>query len=366
MYELPPPCAPAPTRKSLRRQSHRDFFADFASKTDVDEALDETCEGKYAYYLPQHMGGTRCSKRQRCAAEIERIVVMGEKLLQDLPFLQRLKMLQKLQRTTCTTRVTPPAAQQVTAPTTPVVVVVCYYRHNLLLSLLFVIVVAYSLWCHKEDVSYNCRCICFIVVVTCYYCCCRLLLPLLFDCLQHLPHHLLLLLFRDHPPCLLLLRLRYYLQLLHHHVPHLDKSVGVLPKHADLYNFVTKCSATTRWNVAATRHLARGHPDRFDLTTPQSVWSAVSHTWEYAPTPQRIVQDIQRVFDAIDMVVDARGKSVDFDGLRHGHRLDEHQRASRVSRRSSKLSSKPKFGDVEGLHPVSKQCIGNCFDLTLD
>ena len=127
MYELSdlnkqqsPPCAP--TRKSLRRQSHRDFYADFASKKDVDEVLDETCEEKYAYYLPQHMGGTRFSKRQRCIAEIKRIVAMGEKLIQDLPFLQRLKMLQHLQSTTCTTRVTPPAAaaqQEVTEPTTP-------------------------------------------------------------------------------------------------------------------------------------------------------------------------------------------------------------------------------------------------------
>ena len=146
---------------------------------------------------------------------------------------------------------------------------------------------------------------------------------------------------------------------------------GSLPGDTPSYmpldsNLFADLETATRWNVAATRHLARGHPDRFDLTTPKSAWSAVSRTWEYAPTPQRIVQDIQRVFHAIDMVVDARGKSVDFDKLRHGRRLVEHQRASRVSRRSRKLSSKPKFGDVEGLHPVSKRCIGNFFDLTLD
>ena len=146
---------------------------------------------------------------------------------------------------------------------------------------------------------------------------------------------------------------------------------GSLPGDTPSYmpldsNLFADLETATRWNVTATRHLARGHPDRFDLTTPKSAWSAVSRTWEYAPTPQRIVQDIQRVFHAIDMVVDERDKSVDFDKLRHGRRLVEHQRSSRVSRRSRKLSSKPKFGDVEGLHPVSKRCIGNFFDLTLD
>ena len=146
---------------------------------------------------------------------------------------------------------------------------------------------------------------------------------------------------------------------------------GTLPGDTPLYmpldsNLFADLETATRWNVAATRHLDRGHPDRFDLTTPHSAWSAVSRTWEYAPTSERIVQDIQRVFNAIDMVVDARGKSVDFAELRHGRRLEEHQRASRVSRRSKKLSSKPKFGEIEGLHPVSKECIVNFFDLTLD
>ena len=146
---------------------------------------------------------------------------------------------------------------------------------------------------------------------------------------------------------------------------------GTLPGDTPEYipldsNLFFDLETSVRWNVAATRHLPRGHPDRFDLTTPKSAWSAVSHTWEYAPTPQRIVQDINRVFHAIDMVVEARGKVVDFVNLRHGRRLTEHQHTARTLRRSQKISSKPKFGDVQGLHPISKRFIGNFFDLTLE
>ena len=142
---------------------------------------------------------------------------------------------------------------------------------------------------------------------------------------------------------------------------------GDTPEYMPLdSNLFSDLETSVRWNVAGTRHLPRGHPDRFDLTTPKSAWSAVSRTWEYAPTPQRIVQDIQRVFDAIDLVVKEGGRAVDFAELRHGRRLAEHQHTDRMKRRSQKISKKPKFGDVQGLHPVSKHFIGNFFDLTLE
>ena len=142
---------------------------------------------------------------------------------------------------------------------------------------------------------------------------------------------------------------------------------GDTPEYMPLdSNLFSDLETSVRWNVAATRHLPRGHEDRFDLTSPKSAWSAVSRTWEYSPTPQRIVQDVNRVFKAIDLVVKEGGRAVDFEELRHGRRLEEHQHAKRVLRRSQKISSKTKFDDVEGLHPISKQFIGNYFDLTLE
>ena len=142
---------------------------------------------------------------------------------------------------------------------------------------------------------------------------------------------------------------------------------GDTPEYMPLdSNLFSDLETAVRWNVAATRRLPRHHPDKFDLTTPASAWSAVSKTWEYAPTPERIVEDIERVFLAIDQVVDAGGIAVDFAELRHGRRLRQHQLSSRSARRSAKLKSKRKFGDVKGLHPVSKRCIADICDLTLE
>ena len=76
-----------------------------------------------------------------------------------------------------------------------------------------------------------------------------------------------------------------------------------------------------------------------------------------APTPQHIVKDIKRVFEVIVMVVEARDIAVDFVDLSHWHRLTEHEHTARQLRRSQKISKKSKFGDVEGLHPISKRFI---------
>lgn len=119
-------------------------------------------------------------------------------------------------------------------------------------------------------------------------------------------------------------------------------------------NLFSDLEQMVRWNVAATTSLLRGHEERFDLTTPSSAWSAVTRTWEHAPTSDRIVEDINRVFNAIDMVVENKGAAVDFAKLRHGRRLYEHIRSRRRSRNHSK---KHTVNDIEGLHPVSRRMI---------
>ena len=148
---------------------------------------------------------------------------------------------------------------------------------------------------------------------------------------------------------------------------------GDTPEYMPLdSNLFGDLETAVRWNVAGTRMLPRHHPDKFDLTTPASAWDAVCRTWDHAPTPVRIVQDIQRVFVAIDQVVKAGGIAVDFDELRkdrrqirHGRRLQEQQSASRSARRNSKIKSKKKFGDLQGLHPVAKAGIATFCDLTI-
>ena len=47
-------------------------------------------------------------------------------------------------------------------------------------------------------------------------------------------------------------------------------------------------------NVCATRHLPKGHPDKFSIATPNPAYAAMQRTWEYHPTPERIAEDINR------------------------------------------------------------------------
>ena len=124
-----------------------------------------------------------------------------------------------------------------------------------------------------------------------------------------------------------------------------------MPLDSNLFSDLEKM---VRWNVAATNELPRGHPDKFDLTTPASCWSAVCRTWEHAPTSERIVEDINRVFNAIDEVIVNKGRAIDFNKLRHGRRLREHIRSTR---RSKVHSEKKTVDSIEGLHPVSRRII---------
>ena len=100
--------------------------------------------------------------------------------------------------------------------------------------------------------------------------------------------------------------------------------------------------------------LPRGHTDKFDLTTPKSAWSAVARSWKYAPTSARIVEDIERVFEAIEEVIKTDGEAVDFNELWHDRRETEHRRSARRARARKEHKH---FERVQGLHPVSKQCI---------
>ena len=140
---------------------------------------------------------------------------------------------------------------------------------------------------------------------------------------------------------------------------------GKLPGDSPEYmpldsNLFSDLEVMVRWNVAATYELPRGHADKFDLTTPASAWSAVERSWQYAPTSARIVEDIDRVYNAIEEVVKAEGEAVDFTELRHGRRDEEHRRSARRARARKEHKH---FERVEGLHPVSKRLIIDLCDL---
>ena len=147
-----------------------------------------------------------------------------------------------------------------------------------------------------------------------------------------------------------------------------DKLPGDSPEYMPLdSNLFSDLECCVRWNVAGTRFLPRDHPDKFSLATPHKAWSTVTRTWEHAPSSERIVEDILRVFVSIDQVVEHEGEAVDFEVLRHGRRDREHRESlARVKRRSKKISDKKKLSDIVGIHPVARRCIYDFCDLTME
>ena len=128
-------------------------------------------------------------------------------------------------------------------------------------------------------------------------------------------------------------------------------------------NLFSDLETAIAWNVAATRSLPRADPDRFSLATPAECWRSVERTWEHAPTSERICQDIERMFESIDVVVTNRGTAVDFEHLRHGRRERDHNDC-RSKRRAEKLKKDSDFDFLGCLHPIAIRNINNIIDLT--
>jgi hypothetical protein len=73
-------------------------------------------------------------------------------------------------------------------------------------------------------------------------------------------------------------------------------------------------------HVAITSDLALGDPNKFSLGTPAEVSDTLRRTWQVAPTPERIVQDIDRYPKAIDAIIAAKGAKVPELDNRRGRR----------------------------------------------
>ena len=144
------------------------------------------------------------------------------------------------------------------------------------------------------------------------------------------------------------------------------KLTGDTPEFMPLdSNLFSDLETAISWNVAATRCLPRDDPNRFSLATPAECWRSCTHTWEYAPSSERIVEDIHRVFEAIDVVVEARGGAVDFADLRHGRRLQDHYDSlGRVKKRVRRLKNDSDYDFLGSLHPVASRNIDDIIDLT--
>jgi hypothetical protein len=70
-----------------------------------------------------------------------------------------------------------------------------------------------------------------------------------------------------------------------------------------------------------------GDPRRFNLGTPEEVWSTMSRCWLMEPTSERIVQDVSKFRAVLDIIIAAQGCVVQDIFFRSGRRGDEWMRA---------------------------------------
>jgi len=76
-----------------------------------------------------------------------------------------------------------------------------------------------------------------------------------------------------------------------------------------------------RLNVGATRWLPEGDIRKFLFNTPANAWVSLCRTWEHTPSSERIVEDIEEYFRAVDQVVETRGTFVELN-YHNGRRAD--------------------------------------------
>ena len=100
-----------------------------------------------------------------------------------------------------------------------------------------------------------------------------------------------------------------------------EKLVGNSPELMPLdNNLFADLMFAVKQHVALTHSLEPGNPKKFSTGTPQQCWRTLVRTWQVAPTPERIVQDIQRWPKALDAIIEAQGAVVHDQTERHGRR----------------------------------------------
>lgn len=109
------------------------------------------------------------------------------------------------------------------------------------------------------------------------------------------------------------------------------------------------------WNVAATSDLPTDHPDKFDKSTPKRLRKAVIRTWQYSPSSDRIVEDIDRGARAVGEIIVAEGHPIKFQGQRRGKRAGRDGPEVGPKRRRTKLDVTSSIGQ-QG-HPLARVAV---------
>ncbi len=111
-----------------------------------------------------------------------------------------------------------------------------------------------------------------------------------------------------------------------------------------------------------TNTLDRKDPKKFSISTAKRGQSAYRRVWDPSfgpdggvPSIQRIMQDVDRIFDEVIMkLVEARGVAVRGIGKRRGRRDDENMKLPRGGKHVKSLTFSSPW-----IHPDSSDCVRN-------
>ena len=111
-------------------------------------------------------------------------------------------------------------------------------------------------------------------------------------------------------------------------------------------------------HITLTSILPRTDVRRFSIATPKCVTSSITRIWDpetgVSPPPNRIIQDILRVKENIELVVEAGGAIVtdacDRNGHRRKRRAGESDRRGKYDRSEMELNPEPEGLDTMDLH----------------
>lgn len=108
--------------------------------------------------------------------------------------------------------------------------------------------------------------------------------------------------------------------------PYHGRPVGNLPEFMPLDNLLNyNLQLSHKHHCAVTAHLEDTNPRKHSLSTLKRIFNGVKKIWEHeigAPSPDRVVQDVYRAFEAHEKVYKADGKMVPGLANQNGHRYD--------------------------------------------
>jgi len=120
------------------------------------------------------------------------------------------------------------------------------------------------------------------------------------------------------------------------------KIVGDSPEMCralDFHGFADLKAAILSY-VSFTSYYDNDDPQKFNLGTPDAVFSSIERAFSVAPTSKRIVEDIIALPMVLDKIIEYKGCVVPDEALRHGRRLENNWESAKPGK--GPLKNKPR------------------------